>query len=45
MFQYNNRYLLVIQDCMTKWAETIPITDRTAKWIAMSLWTARYPTL
>ena len=29
--QHNNRYLLVIQDYMTKWAEAIPIPDQTAE--------------
>ena len=28
--QNNNRYLLVIQDYMTKWAEAIPIPNQTA---------------
>ena len=33
----NNRYLLVIQDYMTKWAEAIPIPDQTAKHITVKL--------
>ena len=27
----NNRYLLVIQDYVTKWVEAIPLPDQTAK--------------
>ena len=35
--QYNNRYLLVIQDYMTKWAEAIPIPNQTAARITTEL--------
>ena len=35
--QHNNRYLLIIQDYMTKWAEAIPIPDQTAERIAKEL--------
>ena len=35
--QHNNRYLLVIQDYMTKWAEAIPIPNQTAGRITKEL--------
>ena len=35
--QHNNRYLLVIQDYMTKWAEAIPIPNQTAARITTEL--------
>ena len=35
--QHNNRYLLVIQNYMTKWAEAIPIPDQTAERITKEL--------
>ena len=35
--QHNNRYLLVIQDYMTKWAEAIPIPNQTAARITAEL--------
>ena len=35
--QHNNRYLLVIQDYMTKWAEEIPIPNQTAAHITAEL--------
>ena len=35
--QHNNRYLLLIQDCMTKWAEVIPIPNQTATRIIAEL--------
>ena len=35
--QHNNRYLLVIQDYMTKWAEAIPIPNQTATRITTEL--------
>lgn len=35
--QHNNRYLLVIQDYMTKWAEAIPIPNQTAERITKEL--------
>ena len=35
--QHNNRYLLVIQDYMTKWAEAIPIPNQTAERITKQL--------
>ena len=34
---HNNRYLLVIQDYFTKWAEAIPLCDQTALSIATAL--------
>jgi len=33
----NNRYLLVIQDYFTKWADTIPLPDQTANRITAEL--------
>lgn len=35
--QNNNRYLLVVQDYMTKWVEAIPIPNQTAKRITTEL--------
>ena len=35
--QHNNRYLLVIQDYMTKWAEAVPIPNQTAARITTEL--------
>ena len=35
--KHNNRYLLVIQDYMTKWAEAIPIPNQTAERITKEL--------
>ena len=35
--QHNNRYLLVIQDYMNKWAEAIPIPNQTAACITTEL--------
>ena len=35
--QHNNRYLLVIQDYMTKWTEAIPIPNQIAACIATEL--------
>ena len=35
--QHNNRYLLVIQDYMTKWAEAVPIPNQTAARITTKL--------
>ena len=35
--QHNNRYLLVIQDYKTKWAEAIPIPDQTAERVTKEL--------
>ena len=34
---HNNRYLLVVQDYMTKWVEAIPIPNQTAKRITTEL--------
>ena len=34
---HNNRYLLVIQDYFTKWAEAIPLLDQTADRITKEL--------
>ena len=33
----NNRYLLVIQDYLTKWADAIPLCDQTALSITTAL--------
>ena len=33
----NNRYLLVVQDYFTKWAEAIPLPDQTATRITAEL--------
>ena len=33
----NNRYLLVIQDYFTKWADAIPLPDQTASRITVEL--------
>lgn len=33
----NNKYLLVIQDYFTKWAEAIPLPNQTANWITKEL--------
>ena len=33
----NNRYLLVIQDYFTEWADAIPLTDQTASRITAEL--------
>ena len=33
----NNRYLLVVQDCYTKWADAIPLPDQTAAHITGEL--------
>ena len=35
--KHNNRYLLVIQDYMTKWADAIPIPNQTARRITEEL--------
>ena len=35
--RYTNRYLLVIQDYMTKWAEVIPLPNQTAERITKEL--------
>ena len=35
--RHNNRYLLVIQDYMTKWADAIPIPNQTASRITVEL--------
>ena len=35
--QHNKRYLLVIQDYMTKWAEAVPIPNQTAARITTEL--------
>ena len=37
MSSRNNRYLLVVQDYFTKWAEAIPIPDQTAARITSEL--------
>ena len=37
MSRSNNRYLLVIQDYMTKWAEAIPLPNQTAERITKEL--------
>ena len=37
--RHNNRYLLVIQDYMTKWVEAIPIANQTAATITRELTT------
>jgi len=33
----NNKYLLVIWDYFSKWADAIPMPDQTAAWIAREL--------
>ena len=35
--QNNNRYLLVVQDYFTKWADAIPIPDKTSRRISSEL--------
>ena len=35
--QYNNRYLLVIQDYMTKWAEAIPLPNQMGEHVTKEL--------
>ena len=35
--KYNNHYLLVVQDYMTKWADAIPIPNQTASHLTEEL--------